>query len=138
MQLLAVDDCAGQRSARAFRWRDILNLRFGKDWESAPLDYSGVSNASGIHFWTRSSPADMLLVQVEEADGDAYYALVESPAEWREARIAWRDFRRAPSASGNGRLDPGAIVSVTFGEGSGADGRTGSRRILLSPPLPLP
>jgi len=57
-------------------------------------------------------------------------------AQWSKRSLAWDAFAEAPYSEGNGRLEPSKIVSVTFGEGSGADGKSGSRRIYLTKPMP--
>lgn len=112
-------------------------LRFGDDWELCATPFAAGPQAAGLAFWTRSAPGDMLLVQVTEGDGDAFFALVESTSGWTEVTMPWSAFEPAPSAAGDGRLDPADITGVTFGEGSGSSGVTGERVILLSQPKPM-
>ena len=86
-----------------------------------------------MSFYARGEPEEAILIQLEESDGDTFFAFAETPADWARQTLRWGDFQVYQSR-GNGRLEPGKVRKITFAEGSGAEGKTGSRVIYLTAP----
>jgi hypothetical protein len=135
----ALAPASGPQGQAALAW----TVTYAGAWELCALPLpAGLAQARGVSLTLRSAPADLVLVQVEEADGDRFYGLVQAPDDWAAADLPWAALTRAPegeggASGGDGRLDPGAIVRLMVGDGAGAEGARGSRRIELTLPAAL-
>lgn len=124
----------GKAGEPAVAW----TLTYGGEWELCRLPLAGVAGAGGLSLAARSDIADFILVQIEEADGDRFYWLANAPEDWAGHRLSWSSATRAPDSTGDGQLDPASITSVVLGDGAGADGAQGQRRIWATLPEFLP
>jgi hypothetical protein len=112
-------------------------VRYAGGWEFCSVPVSGFAGARGLSLHAASDPAEYLMVAVDEADGDRFVWFASVGKAWARMNLAFRDAALANGGTGDGRLDPGAIVSVTYGDGGGADGATGRRTIRLGQPEPF-
>lgn len=115
----------------------LWSLHYGGGWEFCTTPAGGFEGARGLSLMASSAPAEYLMVTVEEADGDRFSWFARIGTDWARVNLPFGDAVLTDGASGDGRLDPATIVAVTYGEGGGADGATGSRSILLGDPQPL-
>jgi len=112
-------------------------VRYGGAWEFCSTPASGFAGAQGLAVLAASDPAEYLMIAVDEADGDRFVWFARVDTAWKRVELAFSDAAPAVGTAGDGQLDPGAIVAVTFGEGGGADGARGIRTIRVGTPEPL-
>lgn len=125
---------AGPGGDMAVEW----TVTYAGDWELCHLPVIGKTGTGGLALQAKSAPADMILLQIDEADGDRFYWLEPAPADWSVLRLAWNTATLAPGSGGDGVLDPAAVRQLTLGDGAGAEGATGQRRIWVTVPQALP
>lgn len=124
----------GPGGAVAVDW----TVTYAGDWELCHLPVTGPTGQRGLTLQAKSDPADMILLQIDEADGDRFYWLEPAPADWATLRLDWVDATLAPGSGGDGVLDSTKVRQLTLGDGAGAEGATGERRIWVTVPQALP
>jgi hypothetical protein len=124
----------GPDGGAAVEW----TVTYAGDWELCHLPLRAPAGPTGLTLQVKSAPTDMILLQIEETDGDRFYWLHQAPADWARLALTWAEATLAPGSTGDGRLDPAGVRQVTLGDGAGAEGTTGQRRIWATLPQPLP
>lgn len=102
-------------------------------WAVRELTPGSSRGARGLSFSMRSGRSDPILLQVEESDGEAFYAVVTPSADWAATKLRWADFKVAAGKKRDGVLDPAQLVRITIADAAASDKKaTGSRTIDLS------
>ncbi len=116
--------------SKAMRWE----VDYDDDWALVfkKLQENEIAEAETVSFYVRSDKDEMILFRVDEEGGEAFYELVPVTTKWEQVKIDLDLLTVDPSSRKNGKLDLGRVETITFGDGSGADGVHGKRKIWIA------
>ncbi|MDQ8180650.1 glycosyl hydrolase 53 family protein [Pelagicoccus sp. SDUM812005] len=110
----------------------VWQFEYRSDFEWIQLDVSGLSEAwsDELGLNIRSDRSTALLLQLTEASGEKYFAVLEPEVDWRRVELAVESFSLDEGTRKNGMLELGEVASVMLADGGVKDsGASGSRTV---------
>src|SRR5690606_12976389 len=96
---------------QAMRWSfDYSRGRF--QWILKRLERAALRGARSSRCWVRSDAEGPILVQMSEASGEAFFAIVRPSRNWSEVRLELDDFQVDQEKRRDGTLQPEDVVEI--------------------------
>jgi hypothetical protein len=101
-------------------------------WSSKQLAEKLPQGTAAMSFWARSDKAGPLIVQLEEAKGEAFYVTVELGPDWKQVRTALKDMAVDPNKRQDGVLSSDQVHKIILADPAATGKATGKRAVWLA------
>lgn len=99
-------------------------------WSVKDVPSGSGAGAVGLDFEIKSDRDGRMMLQVEQADGGAFYTVIDPGQKWTRKRISWNQFSVDASKGYKGKLQPAQIVRLMLVDATAVDGKvSGSRTV---------
>lgn len=99
-------------------------------WSVKDVPSGSGAGALGLDFEIKSDREGRMMLQVEQADGGAFYTVIDLGQKWTRKQIPWNQFSADASKGYKGKLQPARIVRLMLVDATAVDGKvSGSRTV---------
>jgi len=121
--LIPAKEGQGMRWKYSFRPREF-------SWAVKDLPKGSAEGSRGVGFALKSDQENPLLVQVEQADGGAFFQVIYPRKDWSEHELNWTSFKPDPKKQYKGKLDSGQLVRMMLVDATGVDKKASGSRVV--------
>jgi len=115
--------------SKVMRWKyEFRPKEFA--WSVKEIRKNSGSGSSGIAFDLKSDQEGAILLQVEQADGGAFFTVIHPGKTWTKQQLAWNDFSVDPKKGYKGKLSPEQITRMMLVDASSVDRKVSGTRTL--------
>jgi hypothetical protein len=113
---------------KSLRW-DIQYK--GRDWMWCyrNVEPGSLARAQSLALWMRSDKEGPVIIQLEEASGETFFAQVNAGSEWTRSTLVLSELTPDPAKRKDGKLDRGDIKGILMADPMGTAGSKGKRVI---------
>lgn len=123
-----IKEIVGPQSSRGLSWKFQYDLEF--EYLTLEATSWALESAEELTIWIRSDRSSAVLLQIEEGNGEAFFAVLKPSVEWRQLVLNSTNFSPDPGKRGDGVIDWSEISTVMLADGAVKDsGATGSRQV---------
>ncbi len=101
-------------------------------WAARELDAALPAGAKRMKLRLRSDRPGALFVQLEEASGETFFAMVEPRAEWTDVTLDLASLKPDPAKRKDGVLQPDKIVKLLLADSAARDKAEGKRNVWIA------
>ena len=101
-------------------------------WAARELDAALPAGAKRMKLRLRSDRPGALFVQLEEASGETFFAMVEPRAEWTDVTLDLTSLKPDPAKRKDGILQPDKIVKLLLADSAARDKAEGKRNVWIA------
>jgi hypothetical protein len=122
----------GSNQAPSMRW-EYSYRPHAFSWALKSIPLGSATGSSGLEFDLRSDRPDVLLLQVEQADGGSFFSVLRPSQGWSHQKILWTAFSPDPKKHQSGPIQPDRITRIMLADAAAVDrNASGHRTVDLS------
>jgi len=130
-------DCGPGSTARfdnkhdkSMRWK----IQYNGDWQWClkRLAKGKLAGTQKLRFRIRSNRTGPVFVNLTEAGGEAFYAIINTEATWKIVELRLDSLSIDNDKRRNGKIEPDELVEIMFADPEGTNRKGGKRKIWLS------
>ena len=108
----------------AFRYQN-------KEWQwcTKNIGAGKITGANSLHVWVRSDREGQVFLQLEEQNGEAFFALITAGSKWQRVTLKLSELSLDATKKRNGKLDADQVSTVLLADAAGRENASGNRTL---------
>lgn len=91
-----------------------------------------LAHTTSMEFSIRSDRSGQLFFQLEEGDGEAFYAVIDVSTQWKKITLPIGSLSLDKAKKRNGRLEMDHVTKITIADAGGRASNKGNKTVLIS------